>query len=45
VIPEDIKDVGMAILRHRVLLTYEAEAEDVNSDDIIKRIFDSVPTP
>ncbi|MBC8213387.1 MAG: MoxR family ATPase [Candidatus Marinimicrobia bacterium] len=45
VIPEDIRKVGRAILRHRILLTYEAEAEDVSTDDIITRIFESVPTP
>ena len=45
VIPEDIRDVGRAILRHRILLTFEAEAEDVTTEDIITRIFESIPTP
>tara|TARA_B100001029_G_C15059391_1_gene457065 strand:+ start:1759 stop:2754 length:996 start_codon:yes stop_codon:yes gene_type:complete len=45
VVPEDIRNVGMAILRHRVILSFEAEAEEINSDEIIKRIFESVPTP
>ena len=45
VIPEDIRDIGRAILRHRVLLTYEAEAEEVTSEDIITRIFETIPTP
>ncbi len=45
VIPEDIRDVSRAILRHRILLTFEAEAEDVTTEDIITRIFESVPTP
>jgi len=45
VIPEDIRKVGRAILRHRILLTYEAEAEDISSEDIITRIYESVPTP
>ncbi|MED5475828.1 MAG: MoxR family ATPase [Candidatus Neomarinimicrobiota bacterium] len=45
VVPEDIRNVGMAILRHRIILSFEAEAEEINSDEIIKRIFESVPTP
>ncbi len=45
VIPQDIRDVGQEILRHRIILTYEAEAEEVTSDDIISRIYESVPTP
>ena len=45
VIPEDIRNVGKAILRHRIILSYEAEAEELTSDDIIDRIFESVPIP
>jgi MoxR-like ATPase len=45
VTPEDIKSVGMDVLRHRVLLTYEAEAENVAPEDIIQKIFDSVEVP
>jgi len=45
VIPEDIRNVGLAILRHRVVLSFEAEAEEINSDEIVTRIFESVPTP
>lgn len=45
VIPEDIREVGRAILRHRIILTYEAEAEDITAEDIITRIFESIPTP
>ncbi len=45
VIPEDIREVGRAILRHRIILTYEAEAENVTTEDIITRMFESVPTP
>ena len=45
VIPEDIKSVGMDILRHRVLLTYEAEAEELTSEDIIRQIFERVEVP
>lgn len=45
VIPEDIRSVGTAIFRHRVILSYEAEAEEINSDEVTKRIFESVPIP
>ncbi len=45
VIPQDIKSIGTDVLRHRVILSYEAEAEDLCSDDIIARIFDNVEVP
>ncbi len=45
VTPEDIKAVGFDVLRHRVLLTYEAEAENITSEDIIKGIFEAVEVP
>jgi MoxR-like ATPase len=45
VIPQDIKTIGPDVLRHRVILSYEAEAEDLTSDDIITRIFDNVEVP
>lgn len=45
VTPQDIKDVGLDVLRHRVMVTYEAEAENVSSDDIIKKIFETIPVP
>jgi MoxR-like ATPase len=45
VTPQDVKTIAPAVLRHRILLTYEAEAEDVDSDQIIGRIFDSVEVP
>ncbi len=45
VIPEDIKAVGLDVLRHRVILTYQAEAEQLSSDDVVQRIFDRVPVP
>ncbi|MBI3313854.1 MAG: MoxR family ATPase [Candidatus Omnitrophica bacterium] len=45
VTPDDVKHIGMDVLRHRVLLTYEAEAEDMTSDQIVKRIFDQVEVP
>jgi MoxR-like ATPase len=45
VTPQDIKAVAPDILRHRIILTYEAEAEDITTDQIIKQIFDSVEVP
>lgn len=45
VTPEDIKAIGYDVLRHRVSITYEAEAEDKTSDDLIKHIFDNVKIP
>ena len=45
VTPQDIKDVGLDVLRHRVIVTYEAEAENVTSDDVVKKIFETIPVP
>jgi len=42
VTPEDVKAVGPDVLRHRIILTYEAEAEEITSDQVVKRIFDKV---
>jgi MoxR-like ATPase len=43
--PDDIKEIGPDVLRHRIILSYEAEADAKNADDIIKMIFDSVEVP
>ena len=45
VVPEDIRSIGMDVMRHRVMLTYEAEAEELTSEDIIKTIFDTIEVP
>ena len=45
VTPQDVKSIGADILRHRIILTYEAEAEDLTSDDIIKQVFDGIDVP
>ena len=45
VTPQDVKTIGIDVLRHRVIVSYEAEAEDLTSEKIIKRIFDEVPVP
>lgn len=45
VTPEDIKSIGMDVLRHRVILTYEAEAEEMKPEDVIQKVFDTVEVP
>lgn len=45
VTPEDIKAIGLDVLRHRVLLSYEAEAENITADNLVKQIFDAVDVP
>jgi MoxR-like ATPase len=45
VTPEDVKSIGVDVLRHRVILTYEAEAEELGAEDIVKKIFDEVEVP
>jgi MoxR-like ATPase len=45
VTPQDIKNIGMDVLRHRVTITYEAEAEEKTSETIIQKIFDELPVP
>ncbi len=45
VTPQDVKTIGMDILRHRITVTYEAEAEELTAEDIIQQIFDTVAVP
>jgi MoxR-like ATPase len=45
VIPQDVKDMVHDVLRHRILVTYEAEAENVNTDVIIARLVSKIPVP
>ena len=45
VVPQDVKDVAHDVLRHRLIPTYEAEAENLTSDDLIKRFLDELRTP
>ena len=45
VTPQDVKTVGMDVLRHRVIVSYEAEAEEKTSEDLVQQIFDSVEVP
>lgn len=43
--PEDVKSIGMDVLRHRVILTYEAEAEEMKPEDVIQKVFDKIEVP
>ena len=45
VIPQDVKDMALDVLRHRLAITYEAEAEDKTSDDVVKSIIDQIRVP
>ena len=43
--PEDVRNIAMDVLRHRIAVTYEAEAEEIASEDIVQRILDNVEVP
>jgi len=45
VIPDDVKTIGLDVLRHRVILTYEGEAEEMTPETVVKQIFDQVEVP
>jgi MoxR-like ATPase len=45
VTPEDVKNVGPDVLRHRVVLTYEAEAEEITTDQVVAKVFEAVEVP
>ena len=45
VVPEDVKAIAPDVLRHRIVLTYEAEADEVTADDLVKRVLDRVAVP
>ena len=45
VTPQDVKSIGMDVLRHRVIVSYEAEAEEMTSEDLIQKVFDNVEVP
>jgi MoxR-like ATPase len=45
VTPDDVKAIAPDVLRHRILLTYEAEAEEKTSETVIQKIFDELPVP
>ena len=43
--PQDVKSIGLDVLRHRVAITYEAEAEEMTPESIVQRILDELPVP
>ena len=45
VLPQDVKEMALDVLRHRVILTYEAEAEEKTSEEVIRMILDKMPVP
>jgi MoxR-like ATPase len=45
VTPEDVKAIGMDVLRHRIIVTYEAEAEEVTSEDVVRRVINHIEVP
>ncbi|GAN31654.1 MAG: ATPase [Candidatus Brocadia sp. AMX2] len=45
VTPHDVKSIGMDVLRHRIITTYEAEAEEIRAENIVQKIFDTVEVP
>ncbi len=45
VVPQDVKSIGYDVLRHRIIVTYEAEAEDITSENLLQRIFDHLKVP
>ncbi|RLD11865.1 MAG: ATPase [Chlamydiae bacterium] len=45
VTPQDVKSIGLDVLRHRIIISYEAEAEEMTSDDVVQKIFDEIEVP
>ncbi len=45
VIPEDVRSIGMDVLRHRIIVTYEAEAEEVTPEDVVRKILNKIEVP
>ncbi len=43
--PQDVKDLALDVLRHRVIVTYEAEAEEKTSEDLVEQILAALPVP
>ena len=43
--PDDIKAIALDVMRHRVVVTYEAEAEEISSEDVVRRVFEYLPVP
>lgn len=45
VTPEDVRSIGMDVLRHRILVTYEAEAEEITSEDVVRKVLNKIEVP
>ncbi len=45
VLPEDVKAIGPDVLRHRIITSFEADAEEITSDDVVERVFAAIPVP
>jgi MoxR-like ATPase len=45
VTPNDVKNIALDVLRHRVTVSYEAEAENVTAEDVVRKILDTLPVP
>ncbi|MGD0088779.1 MAG: ATPase, partial [Planctomycetota bacterium] len=45
VTPQDVKEIAYEVLRHRIILSYEAEAEERTADDVVKKVLESVAVP
>ena len=45
VLPQDVLDMALDVIRHRLVLSYEALSDNISSDDILKKIFDRIPLP
>ena len=45
VTPQDVKTIALDVLRHRVSVTYEAEAENITPENVIEKILDALPVP
>jgi MoxR-like ATPase len=45
VTPEDVRSIGMDVLRHRIILSYEAEAEEINTEDVIRKVLNRIEVP
>ncbi len=45
VAPEDVRSIGMDVLRHRIIVTYEAEAEEVSSEDVVRKVLNKIEVP
>jgi len=45
VTPEDVRSIGMDVLRHRVIVTYEAEAEEITAEDVVRKILNKIEVP